>query len=91
VDGNDEGVAGITLFLDESNDAAVARGTFGRLVDAVPPLSTAPVLKDSVAGWTGGRQERTVGGVHISAECGTTQCVITVLPARDPLRPLPLP
>jgi hypothetical protein len=91
VDGNDEGVAGISLFLDESSDPAVARGAFGRLVDAVPPLSTAPVLKDSVAGWTRGRQDWSVGGVHISARCDATQCVVTVLPSRDPLRPLPLP
>ena len=91
VDGNAEGVAGFTLFFQDLSDPAIARDRFGKLVDAVPPLSTAPVLKDSVAGWAGGQQDWTVGGVHISAQCDATQCVVTVFPSRDPLRPLPLP
>ena len=91
VDGNDGGVAGITLFVDNPSDPAVARNGFGRLVDAVPPLSSAPVLKDTVAGWTGGQQAWTIGGVHVSAQCDATQCVVTVMASRDPLSPLPLP
>jgi hypothetical protein len=91
VDGNSEGVAGITLFVDGSSDPGVARSAFGRLVDAVPPLSTAPILKDTVAGWTGGQQAWTVGGVRIWAQCEATHCIVIVMPSRDPLRPLPLP
>jgi hypothetical protein len=91
VDGNDEGVAGFTLVFQDLSDPAIARDRFGKLVDAVPPLSTAPVLKDLVAGWAGGQQDWTAGGVHISALCNATQCIVTVLPSRDPLRPLPLP
>jgi hypothetical protein len=91
VDGNEDGVAGITLMLDGTSDPGVARNGFGRLVDAVPPLSTAPVLKDTLAGWTGGQQAWTVGGVRISALCDTTQCIVTVMSAQNPLRPLPLP
>src|SRR5437867_3980440 len=55
VDGNADGVAGITLISDDPDDPAGARSRFGRLVDVVPPLSTAPVLKDTIAGWTGGQ------------------------------------
>jgi hypothetical protein len=91
VDGNDEGVAAITLFVDDPSDAGVARSAFGRLVDAVPPLSNARVLKDTIAGWTGGQQAWTVGGVRISALCDATLCMVTVMPAGDALRPLPLP
>jgi hypothetical protein len=91
VDGNDAGIEGITLFVDDPSHPGVARSGFGRLVDAVPPLSSAQVLKDTVAGWTGGQQAWTIGGVHIAAQCDATQCVVTVLPSRDPLRPLPVP
>jgi hypothetical protein len=91
VDGNEEGVMAITLFVDKPRDPGVARSGFGRLVDAVPPLSTAPVLKETVAGWTGGQHSWTVGGVRIYAQCDVTQCVVMVMPAGDALRPLPLP
>jgi len=91
VDGNEQGTTGITLVVDDPANPGVAGRAFGRLVDAVPPLSTAPVLKDSVAAWTGRQQARIIGGVRVSAECDATHCIITVLPARDPLRPLPLP
>ena len=91
VDGNEEGVAGITLVVDDPSDPGVAGAGFGRLVDAVPPLSNAPVLKDTVAGWSGGQQAWTVGGVRIVAQCDATQCIVIVMPAGDALRPLPLP
>jgi hypothetical protein len=91
VDGNADGVMGITLFVDDPRDPGVARSGFGRLVDAVPPLSSAPVLKATIAGWTGGQQAWTVGGVRIYAQCDVTQCVVIVMPAGDALRPLPLP
>jgi hypothetical protein len=91
VDGNDGGVAGITLLVEAPSDPGVARRGFGRLVDAVPPLSTAPVLKATVAAWTGPQQMWTVGGVRLSADCDPSQCIISVLPSGDPLRPLPLP
>jgi hypothetical protein len=91
VDGNDEGVEGITLTLDDPHHSGVAVHAFGRLVDAVPPLNTAPTLKDTVAGWTGGQRAWTVGGVRIWAECGAAQCIVGVMPSGDALRPLPLP
>lgn len=91
VDGNADGVAGITLVVDVPGDPAGARSRFGRLVDVVPPLSAAPVLKDSVAGWTGQQQTWTVGGVRIYADCLTAHCMFIVMPAVDALRPLPLP
>jgi hypothetical protein len=91
VDGNQEGVAGLTLLVDDPSDPRVARSQFGRLVDAVPPLTNAPVLKDTLASWTGRQQAWTVGGVRISALCDATHCIVTVLSARDALRPLPLP
>jgi hypothetical protein len=90
VDGNDKGVTAIALVTDGSTDATLAAAQFGRLVDAVPPMRTAPILKDTVAGWTGAQQVRTIGGVRISASC-ETQCHISVMPAGDALRPLPLP
>lgn len=91
VDGSQEGVVGITLFVAGSNDPGAARIQFAHLIDAVPPLSTAPVLKDTLTGWTGHRQASTIGGVRVAAECDPTQCVITVATERDALRPLPLP
>ena len=91
VDGNGEGVAGITLIVNDPSDPGVARRVFGRLVDAVPPLSNAPVLKDTVSGWTGDQQAWTVGGVRIFAQCDATPCIVIVMPAGDALRPLPLP
>jgi hypothetical protein len=90
VDGSHEGVAGISLFVDDPTDPEVARSQFGRLVDSVPPLTTAPVLKDVLAGWTGRQQARTVLGVRISAQCDATQCIVTVMPDRNARGPLPL-
>lgn len=91
VDGNQEGVVGLTLFVDNPSDPGVARTQFRRLVDVVPPLTTAPVLKDALASWTGEQQTSIVGGVRITASCDVTHCFVTVMPARDALRPLPLP
>ena len=91
VDGNDAGVAGVTLATDGSTDPDVARVAFVRLVTAVPPLSSAPVLADQLAGWTGDQRSTVVGGVRVSAECDATQCIVEVVSATDPLRPLPLP
>ena len=91
VDGNEKGVAGLTLLVDDPSDPGVARTQFGRLVDAVPPLTTAPVLKDALASWTGGQQSSTIGGVRVSASCDVTRCIVAVMPARDALHPLPLP
>jgi hypothetical protein len=91
VDGNQDGVAGMTLFVDDPGDPGVARTQFGRLVDSVPPLTNAPALKDTLASWTGAQQTWTVGGVRIFALCDGTHCVVTVMPTGDALRPLPLP
>ena len=91
VDGNEDGVEAITLFVSDPSDPGIARRAFGRLVDGVPPLSNAPVLKDALAGWMGGQQASTVGGVRIVALCDATQCIVIVMPAGDALRPLPLP
>ena len=91
VDGNDEGVAGVTLVVADSTDPALTTDRFGRLVDAVPPLRTAPILKEALAGWAGSQRTRVIGGVRISAECGASQCLVIVMPAENALRPLPLP
>jgi hypothetical protein len=91
VDGNQEGVAGMTLVIDDPGDPEVARTQFGRLVDAVPPLTRAPGLKDTLASWTGAQQTWTVVGVRIFALCDGTHCVVTVMPTRDAVHPLPLP
>ena len=91
VDGNDEGVAGITLVMDESTDPRIARRGFGRLIEAVPPVNAAPGLVDGLAGWTGEQLATVVDGVRISAVCTVTQCIVTLASAADPLRPLPLP
>lgn len=91
VDGNEEGVVGITLVIDESTDPDVARAGFRDLVNGVPPLNTAPLLVDTLAGWTGGKQRESVGGVRVSGVCDATQCIVMVESAHDPLRPLPLP
>jgi hypothetical protein len=91
VDGNDEGVEGLTLDVEDPGHPGVAAAEFGRLVDAVPPLSSAPMLKDTVAAWTGGQKAWTVGGVRVWADCDAAQCLIGVMPAGDALRPLPLP
>ena len=91
VGGNEEGVSNITLVSEDSTDPAIARAGFGRLVASVPPLSTAPVLVDALAGWTGAQQRTSVGGVAITGVCDATQCLVTVDPIGDVLRPLPLP
>jgi hypothetical protein len=91
VDGNDEGVSAVELFIDESTDPALARRLFERLVDAVPPLSTAPILKTVVADWDGPQRSQVLGGVRVTAMCLETPCSVLVMPAHDALRPLPLP
>ena len=91
VDGNEAGVSAITLIVVGPSDPGIARSAFGRLVDAVPPLSNAPVLKDAVAAWTGGQQDWAVGGVRVFGVCDATRCIVIVTPAGDALEPLPLP
>ena len=91
VDGNDEGVAGVTLVTDGSTDPELARASFARLVGAVPPLDTAPILADQLEGWTGDQRSSVIGGVRVFSVCDATQCIVQVFPAADPLRPLPLP
>lgn len=91
VEGNADGVAGITLVTDDSTDPNVARAAFARLVGNVPPLRTAPVLADTLGSWSGEQTSEVVGGVRIFAECADTMCIVMVTDAIDPLRPLPLP
>jgi hypothetical protein len=91
VDGNADGVAGVTLLVEDPRNPGATANQFARLVDAVPPLNRAPVLKDSVAGWAGGEQAWTVGAIRISAQCDATRCLVGVVPAGDALRPLPIP
>jgi hypothetical protein len=62
----------MTLVIDDPGDPGVARTQFGRLVDAVPPLTRAPGLKDTLASWEGGPQSWTVGAVRITALCDVT-------------------
>jgi len=91
VDGNEEGVAGITLFIGESDDPEIARIGFARLVSEVPPLKSAPALADSLGGWTGRQQSHVVGGVRLFAECEATHCIVIVMPDGDALHPMELP
>jgi hypothetical protein len=91
VDGYQEGVAGLTLFVDDPSDPGVARTQFGRFVEAIPSLTRAAVLKDTLASWKGGPQTWTVGAFRLTASCDVTHCTVTVMPARDALRPMPLP
>ena len=91
VDGNAEGVAGVTLFVEDPRDPGATARQFAHLVEGVPPLNTAPVLKDTVADWAGAQQAWTVGGIRISAQCDATQCLFVVAPAGDAIHPLPLP
>ena len=91
VDGNEAGVAQVTLVVDDPRHPAAAIAEFGRLVDAAPPLDAAPVLKQAVAGWAGDPQAWTMGGVRVSGQCDATQCLLIVVGTGDPLEPLPLP
>jgi hypothetical protein len=91
VDGNQEGVVGMTLFVDTSTDPEVARRSFARLVAGVPPLNAAPALADSLVGWTGRQQSHVVGGVRVFAECEATHCIVIVMPCGDALHPMELP
>jgi len=91
VDGNQEGVAGITLFINESDDPEIARVGFARLVTGVPPLKAAPALADVLRRWPGEQQSTVVGPVRVFAECKPTYCIVIVSPAGDPLRPMQLP
>jgi hypothetical protein len=91
VDGNQEGVVGMTLVIDASADPIVAQSAFAHVVGGVPPLDAAPALAASLAGWTGAQQSHVVGGVRVSAECSPTQCSVIVMPDGDALHPLELP
>jgi hypothetical protein len=91
VEGNDEGVASVTVVLDDSTDPAAARDVFNRVVDAVPPLNTAPILKDAIADWGGSQRLRDVGDVRVGSVCDEFQCLVWVVGAHDALRPIPLP
>ena len=91
VDGNEAGVTGISLGVRTSNDPAVARDGFQRLVASVPPLTSAPTLVDTLAIWSGEQQRPIVDGLAVWAECDETQCVVMVVGSTDALRPLPLP
>ncbi len=91
VDGNEAGVTGITLDVRTSNDPAVARDGFRRLIASVPPLTSAPALVDTLTIWSGEQQRPIVDGLAVSAECDATQCVVMVVGAADARRPLPSP
>jgi hypothetical protein len=91
LDASDEGVVALTLFVDGSGDATTVRADFARIVDVVPPLDTAPILKSVIADWSGGQHEWTVGGVRLRGECAGGTCILAITSAGDPLRPLPRP
>lgn len=92
VDGNDEGVNGISLVTGGPPDPDAARVTFSRLVTSVPPLDSAPALPTALDDWDGDRRVTIIGGVRVSAECGATLCSVAVSPPTDHLlEPLPLP
>lgn len=89
VDGNDKGVAGITLVV-QATDSALGRRGFARLVGGVPPLTSAPQLTDTLVSWTGPQQSWEVDGIRVTAVCDVTQCIVFVVTAASPLLPLPL-
>jgi hypothetical protein len=91
VDGNEEGVATITQFINESNDPEIVRVGFSRLVTGVPPLKAAPALVDALRGWPGEQKSTVVGQVRIFAECEATHCIVSVMPYGDALHPMELP
>ena len=91
VDGNAEGVAGVTLDVEPTNDPELARVGFARLVAAVTPLKAAPALADTLIGWTGGQQWKIVGAVRVYAGCESTRCIVMVTPVDDATRPMQLP
>jgi hypothetical protein len=91
VDGKEEGVTGITLDIHSSNDLSAAHGGFRRIVAAVPPLSSAPALMDTLDDWNGQQRRVIVGAIAVSAVCDVTQCIVGLASADDPLRPIPVP
>jgi hypothetical protein len=93
VEGNDGGVAAITLAVvwPVSPDPNAAREAYRRLVTTVPPFETAPALADALANWTGEQMASTIGGAQVIAECRQDQCIIIVNSAQSPIEPLRLP
>lgn len=91
VDGNDEGVAGLTLNVHASMDPSIALAGFRQVAGTVPPLTTSPKLAHTLDGSAGDQVREVVGGVAVIAECDATQCIVMVVGATDRLGPLPLP
>jgi hypothetical protein len=89
VEGNDQGVAGITLVTKDPVDADATRVRLGRLLQTVPPLDREPGLAETLVGWSGAQQRTVVSGVAIFALCDATQCIIAIMSAGDALKPMP--
>ena len=89
VDGNDQGVASVTLVTREPVDPDATRTRFGRLVESVPPLDRHPGLTGALIGWSGGEQRIVVGDVSLFTVCDANQCIVRVTSAAGPLSPLP--
>lgn len=90
VDGNDGGVAGITLAID-SPDPDVLRAAFQRLATEVAPVKVAPSVRDALVGWSGQQQSTTLGNARVTSECDATQCFVEITSVDGPLQPLRLP
>lgn len=90
VDGNDNGVAGITLAIN-STDPAISRTEFRRLTTAVSPLTDQPDLANALDSWTGAQDPKVVGGAEVNGECDATQCLVFITSVDDPTKPLRLP
>jgi hypothetical protein len=92
VEGNDDGVAGITLVI-HSNDPGVIRTEFRRLAAAVPPMSLQPDVDEALDAWTGSPSPMILGGTRVNALCDVTQCIVYIGYREAPAQPLvsPLP
>jgi hypothetical protein len=90
VDGNEAGVAEITLTVD-STDPALIGAEFARLAARVAPLTSAPGLADALGTWTSQQIFTTVGRARVEHECDGTQCYLELVSIDGPLTPLMLP
>jgi len=90
VDGNDNGVAGVTIAIN-SIDPATSRNEFRRLATALSPLTAQPDLGSALDNWTGAQDPKFVGGARVNGECYATQCLVFITSVDGPTEPLRLP
>jgi hypothetical protein len=90
VEGNDQGIAGFTIGVDDT-DPAFARQAFDEIRAAVPPLAWAPWLAGGLAGWSGPEASLVINEIRVTGLCDATQCLVYIVTATSPIEPLPLP